>query len=142
MAERRGIVAFTIAKQDIGDLFQLSIFDADFTDGVYKAAYNKEAHAITAELEGYDEITIALDISSVTEVGEYTIKAQIVADNYCGEKEFTVLVYFPSAEPDPLKTTAIAVGVSAGVVGLGAIGGLVYWLVRRRKIRETVVLST
>lgn len=141
-------VSFTIAQKDIGELIQLGVTDAQFADGVYRILYNENSHGITVSLEGMDGIAVVLNITSVQEVGEYKIKAQISADNYCGQREFTVLVYQDTDEIEPpiepgkpsggdswQNVVYIVIGVVVGVAVIGAAGGLIWYFVRRRNKR-------
>ena len=140
-------VDFTIAKQDISDRIELSVKGVEFYDGIYKIAYDGEYHSISAIVGGMEAIIVVVDTSSVKNVGEYTVTATISSDNYCGEKEFAVLVYKVTATPDETEPSgdapaeesdnfaAVVIGIAAGVVGVVTIGLVIYLLIRRRKRR-------
>lgn len=127
-------VTFIILPQDVSDLIEIEVADAVLTDGVYKIVHDGQPHAITATVRELDGVAVTVDTSSVTNTGKYRVKATVTSDNYCGEREITVHVYSDAVEPaQDDNTVAIAVGVGSGVVGIGTIGGAIFWFIRRRK---------
>ena len=139
------VVNFTIVKQDVSDNIELVLADAELEDGVYKIIYDGKAHKISVVVRGFDGLSVDVDRTSIRSAGTYTIKAVVSADNYRGEKEFTVQVYKQTVKPqqptepetpdgDTLKVDAVPIAIGVGAGAVSVIGLIIYFIVRRRRI--------
>ena len=94
------------------------LFSISIKDGVYKIIYDGKVHKISAVVS---------------------------ADNYRGEKEFTVHVYKQTVKPqqptepeapdgDTPKVDAVPIAIGVGAGAVSVIGLIIYFIVRRRRI--------
>lgn len=89
--------SFTIDKLDIGDTLSLYIEGAtDGENNTLNATYKGEALALvglaTSDLEAGKHINVVCSPAEIDSLGTVQVTLTIEEDNYCGEKQITVIV--------------------------------------------------